>query len=66
MIICAVPLISLVVSGGNDQDVEVGDVDPGQLHLGLEVHEVQVDTISEVGGQISFGIHHLPYSFHEG
>ena len=26
---CAVPLLSLVLSGGNDHDVQVGAVDPG-------------------------------------
>ena len=60
MIGCAVPLISLVLS-----DVDVGAVNFGQLPLGLEVHEVQVDAIGEGGGQTSLGLH-LPDSFHEG
>ena len=41
------PLISIVLSGGNDHDVEVEDDDPDQLALGLVVHEVQVDTIGD-------------------
>ena len=44
------PLLSLDLSGGNDHDVVVGAIDPGQLPLGLEVQKVQVDTIDEGGG----------------
>ena len=46
------PLLSLVLSGGNDHDKEVGGVNPGQPPLGLEVHDVQVDTIGEGGRQV--------------
>ena len=59
---CLVSLLSLVLSGGNDHDVEVG---PGQLPLGLEVHLVQVNTIGEQSGQTSVGLNHIPDSFHE-
>ena len=59
MIRCTVPLLSLVLDGGNDHDVEVGAVDPGQLPLGLEVPEIQVNTIGAGGGQTSLGLHHL-------
>ena len=55
------PLLSLVLSVGNNHDVQVGAVDPG-----LEDHDVQVDTIGERGGQASLGHHQLPDSLHEG
>ena len=41
-------------------------MDPGQLPLGLEVQEVQVDTIGERSGQTRHGHHHFLDLLHEG
>ena len=62
---CAVPLLFLVLSGVNDHNAQIGAVDPGQLPLGLAVHEVYVDRTGERGGKTSLGHHHLPDSLHE-
>ena len=59
-------MLSLVLSGGNDDDVQVGALDPGPFSLGLEDHAVNLATIGEQGGQTSLGQHHLPDYLHEG